>query len=76
MKYYSIHEAADELGLPRQTLRTNMTDVEPDMIAGKGDRFKFYSLDTVRDALIERHRALLVAVGFVFPEIQGQDVSE
>lgn len=70
---YTVSDLSRKLGLSTAVIKTVTKELSPDLTVGDG-YYKFYSLEKVTDALIERNRPLLVALGFV--EATGQFESE
>lgn len=71
---FTVSDLSRKLGLSAAVIKTVVKDLSPDLSMNEG-YYKFYSIDKVREALIERNRPLLEALGFVGVTGQ-QDVEE
>lgn len=71
---HSIGELAEDLGLTAAIISGAVKEMSPEFTSGSG-RFKFYNIDKVKDALIERNKALLDALGYVDPRghVNGEE---
>lgn len=74
-KVFTIPELSRELKLKETIIRTAIGDASPDMSSGNG-RFKFYSVDRVKDVLRERNLPLLIALGYIQPagQVEAEEV--
>lgn len=70
---FTVSDLSRKLGLSAAVIKTVVKEMSPDLSMNDG-YYKFYSIDKVREALIERNRPLLEALGFV--EVAGQVETE
>lgn len=71
---FTVSDLSRKLGLTVAVVKSTVKEMSPDLSIN-GGYYKLYDIDRVRDALIERNRTVLEALGFV--ERKGQpDVEE
>lgn len=70
---FTVPDLARRMNLSAAVIKTAVKDLSPDLSMNEG-YYKLYNIERVQAALIERNRPLLVALGFIAPTGQGENI--
>lgn len=70
---FTVPDLARKMKLSAATIKTAVKDLSPALSMNDG-YYKLYDIEQVQNALIERNRPLLEALGFVAPTGQDENI--